>query len=124
MSLSFRSAGIKDTTSFSADADPNVGAPLAPRILEVPDRTDTGRIATGLRAKTVFVNPSGGPVIDLTVWLLDERSGTWAEMKAFAGLGDNKFFEVPGTGSARIFFQITGLTGGSTDSVEILVAPE
>lgn len=123
MSESYRSAGIKNTASFSADPDPNTTPPAGDRILQLEDRTVTGALAKGFKAYPVFTNPASTPELTLTVWSEDFATGAWVKGLEISGIGDYAGFQVEKMAPARITFQITSLGGGTADDVEIFVAP-
>lgn len=123
MSLSFKSAGSKVTNPFVADADPNAVAPPLTRILEIPDRTENGSIAFGVRFYPQFTNPSGaGVTIDIVPWVFDERNSHWAAAAGDTGILNRDMLVAPDLAPGRIFFQITAQGGGTVDSVEIFAA--
>lgn len=124
MSDSFRSAGVKDVSPFSADLDPNTTPPPVARIIQIPDRTVNGRLSRDVKFYPVFTNPAASPDIDLTVWQFDERNSNWVKATAITGLDETlPGAQVSNLAPSRLFFQITALNVGTADFVEIFAAP-
>lgn len=122
MSLGFRTAGVVTTNPFTADADPNAFAPLVDRILELPERTENGRVARDARIYPVFTTVTGTPAIDIVPWVRDDLGNKWVDLPKLSGLEDTDFAIVEGVAPGRLFFQITALAGGTIASVEIRAA--
>lgn len=122
MSLSFRSAGTKNTTAFVADPDPNVTPPAAARIVELADRSENNAIAKDVRGYLSLVGVASVPAFDFAPWVLDEGTGAWTQLPTKTGILDKGFFTVERVAPARMFFQFTALAGGTATGAEIFVA--
>jgi hypothetical protein len=122
MGLSFKPAGTKNTTVFSADPDPNTSGPAVGRILEVPDRTINGQISFGVKFYVKFTNPSVGATIDIVPWVRDDATGNWSRAVVIAGIEDFDLLIAPDLAPGALFFQITALSG-TIDVVDIFGAP-
>ena len=123
MSEGYRSAGVKDTSPFVADPDPNVTPPSSLRILQIPDQTIHGRRSAGLKFYPEFTTPVGGPEIDLTVWSFDERNSNFVKALGVTGVTNYTGIQIEKLAPARVVFQITALNVGTADSVELFGAP-
>lgn len=124
MSDEFKSAGVLDTSPFVADPDPNTTPPSSLRIIQIPDRTVNGRLAQDVKFYLKFTNPAGGPIIALTVWQFDENNSNWVKGPALSGIDDTlPGLQVLNIAPSRLFFQVTDLTVGTADDVEVFAAP-
>lgn len=120
MPLSFKSAGTY-ATGGAPEANPNAGAPAAARILELPDRSENGRVARDLRGYIKFTGAVGTPTIDFTAWVLDEATGNWVKSLAITGAEDDNGFQVANLAPGRVTFTVDAETGTFT-SVEFFAA--
>jgi hypothetical protein len=112
------SAGVKDTSAFSADLDPNTSAPPADRVGNVGDRAENGALATGIRLGILFSGMTGTPDITVVPWILDETSGTWFRGGAVSGIQQWDAVQIANLASHRFFLQVTVFNaggGGATD---------
>jgi hypothetical protein len=123
MPLSFKSVGTLVTNPFTPDQDPNTAAPAASRIFEIPDLTENGERAFGVKFYPEFTNPSGGGVtVDIVPWVFDDKNGNWAAAVAESGITNYDMLVSPDFAPGRVFFQFVAQGGGTVDSVEIFAA--
>lgn len=121
MGLAFKSVGVY-TSGGAPETDPNVGAPLAARILELQDRNEQGDRSNGVRAYYELTGGSGTPTLDVTVWVVDETTGNWAWAIELTGLEEFEAIQVANVAPGRVFFQVVAQAGSFT-SAEFFAAP-
>jgi len=120
---SFALARSKDTTSFSADADPNATPPPAADVVNISGNK-SGRPAKdtqlhiGFFLGKVFV--AGGNVT-ATIWVKDEATGLFIDTgKSLTTQAPLALVELGIVFDGPVFFRITAITDpGSTDTIQI-----
>ena len=121
MGLAFKTVGTYGTGG-APETDPNVGGPLAARILELQDRNEQGERSNGVRAYYELTGGVGTPTLDVTVWVVDETTGNWAKAIELTGLVEFEAIQVANVAPGRIFFQVVAESGTFT-SAEFFAAP-
>ncbi len=122
MSASFKAFGVVDTSPFVADLAPNASAPVAARIFEIPDRTEQGGIANGVKVYVEFSNITGTPAIDVVPWFFDEAASNWMRGVAITGIENFDAIQLLQVAPARFFLQVTAFAGGTADDVTLYAA--
>lgn len=124
MSASYTLFAAVDLNPFAADPSPNASAPLAARLFEIPDRTVHGALTTGFKFYTKYTTPSaGGLTLDGTVWMRDEATGNWVKAVDFTGLAEYEGVQIANVAPGVVYVQITGISAGTIDNVDIFAAP-
>lgn len=97
-------------SGFSADADPNVSAPLASRIFRPEIWSASGDHTKGHMLVGAFNNNAETGTVSFTTWLRDETDGSWYKFDADT-LAHREIKVQPDCGPAAVFVQVTAFNG-------------
>ena len=115
MGLSFKSVGVY-TSGGAPEADPNVAAPLADRVYEVPEAREQGERSTGVRFYFKLAGGSGTPTLDVRVWFFDEANNNWVEAITITGIGERIAVQSSNVAPARVTFRVVAEAGSFTSA--------